>query len=232
MDEREYISRLVKVKDKLRAVPLFEHFTDEQLQELEKIVFSQKFQPGFILFREGDSGQTFYIIASGSAKIYTEKDGQEKIITICGTGDSFGELALLDGEKRSASVQILEPSILLSISHNDFFDFLEGDFSFTRQILKQLSSRIRKANSQITDMVFLDVETRVLKVLADLAIKHGMRENNLIRIDIKIGLHEIGKLVGISQHVVNGVLAYLNRKGIITFENRYIYMDASKLVKK
>ncbi|BAU29566.1 CRP/FNR family transcriptional regulator [Aneurinibacillus soli] len=232
MDKKTDILGIFKVKDKLRSVPLFEHLTDEQLQELEKIVFSQKFQPGFILFREGDNGKTFYIIASGSAKIYTEKDGQEKIITIFRAGDSFGELALLDGENRSASVQILEPSVLLSISHNDFFRFLEGNFSFTRQILKQLSSRIRKANKEITDMVFLDVETRVLKVLADLAMKHGIRENNMIRIDIKIGLHEIGKLVGISQQVVNGVLTYLHRNEIITFENHYIYMDASKLVKK
>jgi CRP-like cAMP-binding protein len=215
----------------LRSVPMFKNFSATDLEALEKISLLKKFPGGTNIFFENDLGTVFYIVVLGSVKIYQLRDGKEKILTIMKEGGSFGELALFDEEKRSASAQTLEKTTLCCITKHNFMELLQNNFDLTQHILKELSTRIRRMNQHVSDLVFLDAKSQVIKALINLANEYGQRESSYIRIDMRIGYDEIGKLAGISQRVVNDVLALLESKEIIVMKDKEIYLYMQNLTK-
>lgn len=215
----------------LRNVPLFEQLQDEELLAIENIALKKTYSVGSTMFREGDQGNAFFIMISGAVKIFTALDNKEKIIAVFREGDSFGELALLDNDTRSASAQAIEESVLMIISRDSFMSLLERNFSITQNILAELSKRLRKTNQDVSDLVFLDAKTRVTKTLINLAKEHGSREENLIRVNINFNSYELGKMAGISEEVSRQVLIHMERKGVISFTDKAFYIDVSNLKK-
>src|SRR4051812_18622780 len=120
----------------IKKVPLFGQLNDQQLRALVDICTKRTYKMGTILFSEKEMGSIFYMVLSGSVKIFTTSStGEEKILSICKTSESFGELSLIDGKPRSASAQTLEECALLTITGQSFLDLLRSNFDISLGIM-------------------------------------------------------------------------------------------------
>src|SRR5215218_7968960 len=112
--------------DVLGSIPLFADLSEQELEELSEHLWRQRYAKGDPIFFRGDPGVSLYIIESGRVKIsLNAADGREAILSLLAPGSIFGELALLDGEPRSADASALENCELLLLQRDDFTRFLD-----------------------------------------------------------------------------------------------------------
>ena len=116
----------------LRKVSLFRFLNHHQLAIISKLCTKKKYDAGEILFHEKSRGSEFYVVISGSVKIFTMSDDklQEKILTVFKSGDSFGELSLIDSQPRSASAQVIEDAVLYCLQRDHFLHLLKVKFRY------------------------------------------------------------------------------------------------------
>ncbi|MDA8163606.1 MAG: cyclic nucleotide-binding domain-containing protein, partial [Desulfobacteraceae bacterium] len=129
----------------LKKSDLFESFSDEELAELAGQIAKVRCQTGEVLFREGEAGQDMFVLLEGSLRISKEK----RIITTLVPVDYIGEMAIIDNQPRSATVEALAPSLLLRISLADFEKHLAGRPLALVSVMKSLTRRIRRDTETI-----------------------------------------------------------------------------------
>jgi CRP/FNR family transcriptional regulator, cyclic AMP receptor protein len=216
--------------DFFRKVPLFSKLDDQQLQQLVNISQRKTHKAGTVLFHEKELGAVFYIVYSGSVKIYTTaQSGEEKIFTIFKSGESFGELSLFDGKPRSTSAATLEDSILITIAAPQFIQLCQENFAITLCIMQELCQRLRDTNQHVYDLTFLDARTRVIKSLILLANKNGIREGNRIRIKMALNYDELAQMASVQKNILMQVTRDLQEKEILMFAPSEFVLDISKL---
>jgi len=214
----------------VKRVPLFSQLNEEQLQTVAQMCTKRTYKAGTVLFSEKDPGSVFYIVYSGSVKIYTASStGEEKILSICKASESFGELSLIDGKPRSASAQTLEESVLITLTERNFLDMLRSHFDITLGIMRELSRRLRETNQEVFDLTFLDARTRVIKSLIKLANKHGVRNSNQITIKLVLNFDEISQLAGVPKTTLMQVIRDLEEKGILALTPSDFRLDLANL---
>jgi CRP/FNR family transcriptional regulator/CRP/FNR family cyclic AMP-dependent transcriptional regulator len=214
----------------LKTVSLFNKLNDIQLSIINGVCRKSTYPAGKLLFREKDQGDAFYIILSGSVKIFTSSpSGEEKILTILRSGDSFGEMSLIDGKPRSASAATLEDSTLMALATRDFLDLLRKNFDITLAIMQELAQRLRDTNQQVNDLVFLDARTRIIKNLLLIANKSGKREGHLLNIPMPLNMQELARLAGVTEDDLKKVIRDLQDKRLLLFSDQGFILDLSKL---
>jgi CRP/FNR family transcriptional regulator/CRP/FNR family cyclic AMP-dependent transcriptional regulator len=201
----------------LENVPLFAALDAEGLREFAAAVKRRAFRTGEVIFHRDDSGQVLYVIQSGKVKIYiTSPDGQEVSLAVFGPGDYFGELALVDGQPRSASAVAIEPVETFALQRTDFIKAVMHHPRIAIQLMTVLSRRLRQTDAMIEDLLFLDVHGRVAKKLLELADLHGVRTPQGIRIDLRLTQGDLAAMVGASRESVNKVMGYFTDKCFIS----------------
>src|SRR5580765_1437557 len=146
----------------LAQVPLFAQLPPDELAELGTRVRRRRYTRGDTIFYEGDPGAFLCIVHAGRIKLsLTSPEGREIIIDLLGPGNVFGELALLDGEPRSADAVATEGTDLLLLQRQDFLQFLEEHPRLSIALLAELSRRLRRDTQLIQDAAFLDVPARL-----------------------------------------------------------------------
>ena len=161
----------------LKGVELFSELSEEQIGMLANLVVSQKFNRDETVVLEGDdSVQALYLIASGSVQVYmTGVDGRETILSFLERGDFFGEMSLIDGEPRSASVRTVTDAQMLIIHRESFLKLIRQSPEIAMGLLSELSKRLRKANRQIGSLSTMSVSGRVAGTLLNLMEERGVR---------------------------------------------------------
>ena len=161
----------------LKGVELFSELSEEQIGMLADLVVSQKFNRDETVVLEGDdSVQALYLIASGSVQVYmTGVDGRETILSFLERGDFFGEMSLIDGEPRSASVRTVTDAQMLIIHRESFLKLIRQTPEIAMGLLSELSKRLRKANRQIGSLSTMSVSGRVAGTLLNLMEERGVR---------------------------------------------------------
>lgn len=209
--------------DLLKNVSLFAHLSEAELNLILQYFTRQNLGAQTILFREDDPGDSFVIIVKGSVKIYTASpSGEEKILSVLKKGDSFGELSVIDQKPRSATVQALEDTQLLTISNQNFMRVMSEHFSISHAIMIELCNRLRATNQQVADLTFLDARTRVIKNLIQLANDHGKRIGNLISINIPLNYEELAQMASVQKNdLVEVVNDLVDRKFLRIYYNAY-----------
>lgn len=202
--------------DLLKNVSLFAYLNESQLELISRYCVRKTAEAGQVLFREKEIGTEFYILINGSVKIFTSgKQGEEKILAVMQAGDSFGELALIDGKPRSASAASVEKSVLLSLSKQDFLGVLSANFDITLNIMQELCQRLRITNEHVRDLTFLDARTRVLKHLIQMANRNGTRSGSQITLRVMLNYDELAQYAGVQRHDIMQVIRELEAKGIL-----------------
>jgi len=214
----------------LHSVPLFKELSEDHLTRLSHICTRKGFKAGTVLFREKEPGDVFYIIVSGSVKVFTSNaGGEEKILSVFQAGDNFGELSLIDGKPRSASAQVLEDSMFLTLRGTEFLHLLRQYPDMSLSIMKELCRRIRETNEHVYDLTFVDARTRVLKNLIVFANKNGIRSGNTINIRIALNYDELARMAGVSKSVLMDVIRDLERIQVLQTTPHGFSMDLSRL---
>ena len=163
--------------DLLKGVELFSELNEEQLGMIANLVIVKNYNRDETVVLEGDdSVQALYLIATGSVQVYmTGIDGRETILSFLERGDFFGEMSLIDGEPRSASVRTVTDATLLVIHRESFLSLIRRTPEIAMALMSELCKRLRKANKQIGSLSTMSVSGRVAGTLLNLMQERGVR---------------------------------------------------------
>jgi CRP/FNR family cyclic AMP-dependent transcriptional regulator len=213
------------VKSLAMNVPLFNGLSTSDLNALCGMMIRKQFKAGeVIVHEEEEKGQTFFIINSGVVHVAVmTSEGKNAILATLRRGDFFGEMALLDGEPRSASVVAAQQCDVFLLYRRMFLDILERFPKIGVHLLIEMSKRIRRANRHINTLSMMSVYGRVADVLLQLAKEQGIRGQNMIVIHNRPTHQTIADTAGTSRETVSRILAQLQKK-------HYIAIDGKKLV--
>ena len=171
------------------------------------------------VYRRGEPGKEMCVVLSGGVKVSTlSADGKEIIFDLLSEGDFFGELSLLDGMPRTATVTTLVPSVLVILERSFFMPFLEDNPSTTIRLLHIMAHRMRAADTFLEEVLFCDSETRLAKRVMALKDIYGKAVGNTVQIDLKVSQQDIANLVGITRERVNKHLKKWERAEIISLQ--------------
>ena len=143
------------------------------------------------------------------------------VLTTLGPGEISGELAVLDGSPRSASVVAAEPTTVLLLTRATVLDMLNRYPSVLDALLRSLGNLIRRITEQAGDFVFLDLGGRVAKLLLHLAEAHGAGSTVL---DLRLTQSDLAAMVGATRPAVNRVLQHLAGRGVIEVDGQRIVL--------
>ena len=216
MDEREL----------LRTVPLFSELSDADITSLGRLASRRRYPKDTVVFFENEEGDFFFMIVEGRIKVtILGDDGREIILSMLSPGDFFGEMALLDNEPRSATAIAVEESELLSLHRTDFQGVIGDNPAISAALIKVLSTRLRRANHQISTLALLDVYGRVARVILDMAREEGRRLKDG-RIAFRRATHqEIANRIGTTRETVTRMLKDLERQGLVKIEGRELVLQ-------
>ncbi len=221
------------IVETLACVPLFSRLSQEDLLQLASIVTEKEYEKKETLFRQGDPGEEFLILTSGSVKVeLVNSEGKELTLAILTPFQFLGELALLDDVPRSATVISLEKSSLLSINKRDFARLLDNFPRMAIPMLLQLSRRVRVLTDDIASMAFLDSYSRVTRKLLSLAEQMGQTgADGTILIDQALTHQQLANLVGTTRETVTKILNEMKDHNLISIKrHRISILDREKLV--
>jgi CRP/FNR family transcriptional regulator, cyclic AMP receptor protein len=158
--------------DTLRNVPLFESLDDEAARKLCQLVESIDCKAKTFLFRAGDEGDAMYVIERGKVRISVQAtDGRDMTLTEFCRGDFFGEMALLDGQRRSADAVVAEDARLAVLSRDHFLSFVRSSPNVALEMLTALANRLRHTDELLRHSATrnVNVEEAAQRTLADRA---------------------------------------------------------------
>ena len=197
-----------------KQIPLFSTLRDEELEAILKLSFIKKCPKDTIILLEDEEGDTLFIILKGKVKVTTfSEGGKEVIFSILSEGDFFGDMSLLDGKPRSATVISIEDSELRLIRRIDFKKLVEMHPGIALKLLEELTSRLRKADERIESLALLDVTGRIAGILLQLANDHGERIGSVSLIIRSRPTHqELANMAGTTRETVTRVLKQLETR--------------------
>lgn len=194
----------------LRAHPIFGELRVEDLRRLSAIAIPRAFKRGQTVFKKGDSGTCLYAIHKGSVKISVPgNSGREAMFNILGEEEIFGEVALLDGQPRTADAVTISDCELYAINRRDFLALMNWEPKVAIRIIELLCQRLRRAGEHFEDLLFLDGSARLAKTL--LRLPH--RGNAPGGRRIAITQHEISQMIGLSRESTNKYLRVWEESG-------------------
>jgi CRP/FNR family cyclic AMP-dependent transcriptional regulator len=206
-------------------VPLFSGLSSSDFAALTEMMVRKQFYAGdIIVHEEEEEGQTFFVINNGVVHVgVMTTEGKKTVLATLKRGDFFGEMALLDGEPRSASVVAAQDCDLFLLYRKTFHEILLRFPKIAVHLLTVMSKRLRRANHQINTLSMMSVYGRVADVLVQLAKDQGIRANDMIFIYNRPTHQTIANMAGTSRETVSRILSQLQKK-------RYIAIDGKKLV--
>ncbi len=210
----------------LKNISLFSEFSLDDLAYVKSILIRKKYKKNDTIFYEGDDGSEMFIVRSGQVKILTTSaDGQEMILGVLLPGDFFGEMSLLDNQPRSAmAVATAKETELLIIRQEEFLKLVREKASLFKEVMGELCRRLRTADEQIQDLVFVDVKERLVKKLISLAAK-GTKKGDWVEIELKLTHKDLADMIGSSRETVSRILQEL-------FDTKNVSMDRQKIALK
>jgi CRP/FNR family cyclic AMP-dependent transcriptional regulator len=216
--------------DLLGRVPLFAELEHDELDRFSRVAVPRSFPSGTRVFHEGDQSDACYIVRSGSFRVTREHpDGRAITLANLGPGDIFGELAMLDGEVRSASVEALDDGELLALPGADVRALLSRHPEITVKLVAALVRRLRQANERISRQSFQTVPSRVAGVLSQLVAEEAPLQDGE-GVTIRMNQVDLAQLAGTSRESVSRFLADLERAGVVRCgRGRVTVLDRLKL---
>jgi len=204
---------------------LFQGLPASTIEALASLANRKSFNKDTLIFSQGDDGDALYGVASGQVRISTSDDkGHEVFLNILGPGETFGEIALLDGLPRTASATATSPSTLVVIPRAQFLSHLEHDPGLSIHLMKLLCERLRWISDLVEESAFLAGPARVAKRLTNLVETYG-RPLHEGCIEIKMSQADLGHFLGISRQIINQYLRKWSEQGWVTLKRGRIIVN-------
>ncbi len=203
----------------IKAVPFFTQLDDRELDVVRSVANEKNYAKNAVVLTEGEMGDSLYMIQSGKVKVFIgDEEGREIILKILGPGDFFGEMSMIDKQPRSASVNTLEGSVFLVLTHAAFEKCVEEAPRIGNMVMRMLAQRVREADRKIGTLALMDVYGRVASTLLELAVY----TDGKLMVGEKLSQQDLANMVGASREMVNRILKDLSERGFISIESKAI----------
>jgi CRP/FNR family transcriptional regulator len=205
-----------EVVELLGRVPVFSTLERGDLERIAQLAVPRSFAPGEVVFREGDASDTCYIVREGRAvAVRTHRDGRSITLARFGPGDIFGELALFEDERRSATVEAIEPTSVVGVLGPDMRRLLSEHAEMSSRLVIALGRRLRETNERLARQSFQTVQSRVAVVLSQL-VDQEQAAGGAGDVLVTATQADLAQLAGSSRESASRFLAVLERAGVIS----------------
>jgi CRP-like cAMP-binding protein len=217
--------------ESLRNVPLFADLTERDLEMLADRALSKQYQPGEMVFSEGDPCEGLYVVQTGSVKIFnTSASGREQVLHIEKAGNTLAELPVFDGGSYPASTAAIDACQLLFISKKDFRALCLERPEMSLKVLKVVSLRLRQLVGIIEELSFTTVRNRLASCLLQQAREKGQRTQRGVEFELGSNNQQLAFQIGTVRELVSRNLSHFQSEGILKVEGRTIVIkDLSAL---
>ena len=214
---------MISETDFLSQVSIFSELNQDGLEEVRKISTERKYPKGSMIILEEEYGDKLFIVKDGTVKITRVNDeGKEVILALLGSSEIFGEMAILDGESRSANVLAQENCTLVVISSEDFLKILKHNFKVSFALMSELAKKIRKSDLQIEALSLSDAEHRIGVSILSLAEDMGVIRNGKVTIQNLPFQQDIANMAGTSRETVSRVMKTFEDRNLILKEGHTV----------
>lgn len=211
------------LSDFLAYVPIFSELPKETIDKIALAGSRKTYKKDSVILMEEEAGSALFVIISGKVKISrTSNDGREVILSILNESDFFGEMAILDGLARSATVVAIEDSELFIVQRNDFLEMLKQFPEISIALLTELTGRLRIADMKIKALSLKDAEGKVATVILQLADDMGKIKQGIVEIEKLPLQQDLANMAGTSRETISRTLHTFAKKGLVE-------LDGSKL---
>ncbi|HEX4467817.1 MAG TPA: Crp/Fnr family transcriptional regulator [Solirubrobacteraceae bacterium] len=233
-----------EVVELLGGVPVFSTLVHEDLERIAQFAVPRDFEPGEVVFREGDASDTCYVVRDGRARaLRTHTDGRTLTLATFGPGDIFGELALFEDERRSATVEAIEQTGTVAVLGPDMRRLMAEHAEISSRLVIALGRRLRETNERLARQSFQTVQSRVAVVLTQLVEQQsadgggdgdadgdGASGEQAGDVLVTATQADLAQLAGSSRESASRFLAVLERAGVISQgRGRLVVHDAEAL---
>jgi CRP/FNR family transcriptional regulator, cyclic AMP receptor protein len=210
--------RSAEVVELLARVPVLSTLDAEDLGRIAELAVPRQFEPGQVVFREGDASDTCYIVRSGRARAVREHSGGRTLtLATFGPGEFFGELALFEDERRSATVEAIELTDVVAVLGPDMRRLMVEHPGISARLVIALGRRLRETNERLTRQSFQTVQSRVAVVLSELVAQERAEQGeDGADVTVTATQADLAQLAGSSRESASRFLAVLERAGVIS----------------
>ncbi len=202
--------------NELKTIPLFSELNDSDLEDITRFAVRQTYRKDNMVLIEEEVGSTMFVILKGRVKISRISDeGREVILSILCDGDFFGEMAILDGQTRSANAVTLEDSELLLIRRENFLQMLHKYPQVAINLIKELAHRLRKSDSQIKSLSLQNALGKVASTILRIADDNGIIKQGQVEIPSLPPQQDLANMAGTSRETISRVIKTLGEMGYI-----------------
>jgi CRP-like cAMP-binding protein len=210
----------------LARAPLFADLEPTELRSLGAEARRRTYPKGDYICRQGDPGEALFVLIDGRVKVFvTSEEGDEMILATLQPPDVFGELALIDGGPRSASIQALEPATVLLLTRATLLDLVSREPAVSEVLLRSLGGLVRRMIEQAGDLVFLDLHGRVAKLLLRLVEDQGGHRGEALFLDLRMTQSDLAAMVGGSRQSINQILHHFEHRGYLRLEGHKLIVS-------
>ena len=224
-------TRTVETVELLSHVPAFAELGPPDLARVAEVAVPRWFERGEVVFREGDDSDTCYVVRTGHARAIREhSDGRQLTLATFGPGDIFGELAMFDDERRSATVEAVDSLDAVAVLGSDMRRLMREHPDIAVKLVIALGRRLRAANERLARQSFQTVQSRVAAVLAQLVAQAQMEGAGPSDVLVTATQADLAQLAGSSRESASRFLAVLERAGVISQgRGRLLVLDPDAL---
>lgn len=208
----------------LKSTSLFRGLDEESLLRLAGACRERTYRRGQYLWYQDDAGDRLVVICKGLVKVtLTSEQGNEILLAIARVSDVLGELAVLDGSPRSASVVAIEDTTVLSLDRTIALELMARHPAVLDAVLRSLAALVRRLTDQTADLVFLDLGGRLAKLLLGLVHDKAHRTEPAV-LDLGLSQTDLAAMVGATRPAVNRALQILASRGLISIDGQAIVL--------
>lgn len=207
----------------LGSIGIFEGLSRRELDLLHAITGTKRLRAREVLCRKGDPGSTLYGVLRGRLRVFSSgPDAKEVVFRFLDAGEVVGEVALFDGQVRSATVEAVEPCELLSLQRRDLLPFLEQHPRVAIKLAAVLARSLRELSQRVEDELSLTIPARLARKLLTLMRERGVAVTDGTRIEQRLPQHILGELVGATRESVNKQMRLWVGAGAIKVERGFV----------
>jgi CRP-like cAMP-binding protein len=211
---------------------LFRGLPDAALERVAALATRRIYPKGAVIFAQGDEGDALFGVAAGRVRISASgAGGQEVFLNIMEPGDTFGEIAVMDGLPRTAGATALDRTTVILVKRPDFLQLLEREPRLAIHLLKLLCERLRWTSELVEESAFLAGPARLAKRLMILASLHG-RSTSIGCLELSISQAELARFLGISRQIVNQHLSEWRRNGWVDLGRSQIVIRNAEALRR
>ena len=220
----------------LKKFKLFEGFTQEEMDELNRITRMESFTKNQPIYLQGALSRSVFLLKKGRVKISkVDETGKSVTLAILEPGEIFGEIEALEGTLRTTtaqSLESLEDVLVCEIQHVDFERYLEKQPKVAARVLKLIGPRLRQIETKIGDLVFRTAPARLANLFLTLSESMGKPEHNGIMLRARLTHSNLADLIGTARETVSLILGDFVRAGLVSQRRSYItILDKERLEK-